>query len=243
MESRNILLIVICICAFLVLIFGIGFVWSLPDKGLLGTEKPQDDENGNGTDIFEHMKDETLPGLKSTEEPIDDKIPIDDGEKEDEPETETEKEEKKEINTGEEASETDADAEKETEKTTYIIRVPKDDEPEYPTTWITKPQPTPVPVQKPTTAPRRLKRITEYWIQAGSFQSRSKADALNEKLAEHGFQGQIKTRELNNITHYRVRIGPYQNKKEAEKFLEWLKVLDGMQNSFISEVYTDKWVN
>lgn len=235
MESRNILLIVICICAFLVLIFGIGFVWSLPDREGTGVEKPQDSENGSKMDYFEHVKDGSdFPGLEPTEEPSNQMTIIYGEQKGDTGET-TEKEEKKESDTGEDLSET------EKEKKTIVIQAPKDEEPEYPTTWIEKPRPTPVP--KPTTPPRRLERVTEYWIQAGSFQSRSKADALNEKLVEHGFQGQVKTREVNSSTYYRVRIGPYQNKKEAEKFLEWLKVLDGMQRSFITEVYSNKWIH
>ena len=141
--------------------------------------------------------------------------------------------------------------EKKSKRDTVYIPIPKenksssDDESSssYPKTWIVKPQPTPLPTSRPTATPRPKKRVIEYWIQAGSFLSRSKADDLNQKLAEHGFQGQVQTRELNNVTHYRVRIGPYQNRSEANKFLEWLKVLDGMQGSYISEVPTDKWVN
>ncbi|MBN2533721.1 MAG: SPOR domain-containing protein [Spirochaetales bacterium] len=238
MESRNILLIVICICAFLVLIFGIGFVWSLPDRE---REKPVDDENGSKPDIFEHIKDDTeLPGLEPTEVPSE-KMPIVYGEKDDEKEKSLEKDDKDKKESDAEKEGTEKKTEK--EKDTIFIRAPRDDKPEYSTTWIVKPQPTPVPVPKPTKASRRLVRIIEYWIQAGSFQSRNKADTLNEKLVEHGFQGQVQTREIKSTTYYRVRIGPYQNKKEAEKFLEWMKILDGMEESYISEMYSEKWVN
>jgi cell division protein FtsN len=246
MESRNILLIVICICAFLVLIFGIGFVWSLPERGVTGVEQPRDDENGSGVDIFEHVRDGTeLPGLEPTEEPPD-KMKIVYGEEEGDTKAVSEEGDKEDKWDESDKKESDAEkdspvTDKEMEMKTIVIRAPRDEEPEHPTTWIVKPRPTPVP--GPTTAPRRLQRVTEYWIQAGSFQSRSKADTLNEKLAEHGFQGQVKTREINGVTYYRVRIGPYQNKKEAEKFLDWLKVLDGMGDSYISAEYTKRWVN
>ena len=237
MESRNILLVVICICAFLVIIFGIGFVWSMPDRISTGTERPGDDEVNGGIDIFEHVRDENdPPGLDPTEPPSSDPTNTSDqmtlvyGEQGEETE-ETQ-------DTGDEhdTSETGEDSD------TVTIHAPTEDEPEYPKTWIVKPQPTPIPVT-PTTAPKRTKHVIEYWIQAGSFTKRSSADDLTEKLAEHGFQAQVRTRELDGITYYRVRIGPYENKKEAEKFLDWIKVLEGMQESYISQITTDKWVN
>jgi cell division protein FtsN len=244
MESRNILLIVICICAFLVLIFGIGFIWSLPEKEGREAERPQDDENGSGIDIFEHVRDGSdLPGLEPTEEPSD-SMTIVYGEQEDETETPAEDDkEKEESGAGEENEKTDeTEKEGDYEKKTVIIRTPEEEKPEYPKTYIVKPQPTPVP--QPTPAPKRLVTEFEYWIQAGSFESRNRADTLNERLAEHGFKGLIKTTvSEEGITLYRVRIGPYQNKKEAEKFLEWLKVLDGMKGSYISQVKVQKWVN
>ena len=229
MESRNILLVVICTCSFLVIIFGIGFVWSMPDRSSSGKERPQDDEVNGGIDIFEHVRDENdPPGLEPTDEPTgsSDQMTLVYGEQQEDTETIDNKDEK-------EVANDTSGTEKESD--TVTIHAPKEDELDYPKTWIVKPQPTPVP-SRPTPVPRRTQRVIEYWIQAGSFIKRSSADALNEKLAEHGFQGQVKTSELDGITHFRVRIGPYENKKEAEKFLDWLKVLKGMEESYISQV-------
>jgi len=89
-------------------------------------------------------------------------------------------------------------------------------------------------VRKATAAPQR---ITEYWIQSGSFKSKSSAENRNEKLAEKGFPGTIKTRVVNGTTYFRVRIGPYTNKNEAGKFLAWIKEIPEMNDSYISESY------
>lgn len=237
MESRNILLVVICICAFLVIIFGIGFVWSMPDRNNTAAETPRNDGNESGMDIFEHVRDETdPPGLEPTSPPTE-QMTLVVGEKKDDTGTAPED---MENNTSKDTTGTETGTEKKND--TIIIRAPKEDEKDLPTTWIAKPQPTPAPA-KPTTAPKKKQQVIEYWIQAGSFISRTKADDLIANLAEHGFHGQIKTKEINEVTHFRVRIGPYNNKKEAQKYLDWLKVLNGMKESFISEVYIKKYVN
>ena len=89
-----------------------------------------------------------------------------------------------------------------------------------------------------TTAPSKAKTVTvtEYWIQAGSYKERSKAELLNNTLMEKGLPGRILTKDVKGETFYRVRIGPYLNKKEAEKFLVWVKALNGLDNSYISSV-------
>jgi cell division protein FtsN len=236
MESRNILLVVICICAFLVIIFGIGFVWSMPDRNISRTEESTDNNMERGMDIFEHVRDENdPPGLDPTEMPSE-ITPLVVGEEEESTDTVTV--------TGDTEEKDDLTA-VETGEDNVTIQVPRDKEEQkedYTTTWIAKPDPTPRPARA-TNAPRRKQRVTEYWIQAAAFESRSRADALRDRVAEHGFYAQIKTTEKNGSTLYRVRIGPYEVKKEAEKQLEWLKVLNGMKDSFISEVYTQKYIN
>lgn len=78
--------------------------------------------------------------------------------------------------------------------------------------------------------------VKEYWIQVGSYKNRNRAEMLNSKLSENGFEGRILTNIINGQTYYRVRIGPYTAKQEAEKFLDWVKSLEGMADSYISEV-------
>jgi cell division septation protein DedD len=93
----------------------------------------------------------------------------------------------------------------------------------------------PAPKPAPQPAPRQV-RVTEYWIQVGSFESRKHADELSRSLAERGLAPKVTTRLVGGATHYRVRLGPYPNKAEAGKFLEWVRALEGLESSYISMV-------
>ena len=93
-----------------------------------------------------------------------------------------------------------------------------------------------------TPAPKPV-RVTEYWIQAGSYQSRSRAEALSGALSDQGLQSKIMTREIDGITYYRVRIGPYRRQAEAKKFLSWVRATKGFESSYISQVYAQRTVN
>ena len=86
-----------------------------------------------------------------------------------------------------------------------------------------------------TTARATTPRYTgrQYWIQTGSYKSKSKADSCNAVLIENGLAGHILTKQINDDTFFRVRIGPYTNKNEAEKFLSWIQKINGMEASYI----------
>jgi cell division protein FtsN len=95
----------------------------------------------------------------------------------------------------------------------------------------------------PSSAPapqRREVSVTEYWIQAGSYTSPSRAQEIASVLEERGLVSKITTRTLSGQTYYRVRIGPYVSKGEAEKFLEWVKAVKGFESSYISMVYAKR---
>jgi cell division protein FtsN len=243
MESKHILVVIICICAFLVVVFGVGFWWTLPELDNQ-SESRREDITGKSYDIIQHTRQESEPvGLEPTQEPSV-MMDIGYGEKEDSEKEkiaeETTEEKKEEIEELAEKKELKKDSDKKDE--TVLIRVDSEKE-EYPKVWVQKPQPTKVIVIAPTPVPRKVKRITEYWIQTGAYRSKSKAEEQNEKLIEHGFQAQILTRDTNGVTLYRVRIGPYENEEEANKFLAWIRVIDGMEDSYISEVYSNKYMN
>lgn len=91
--------------------------------------------------------------------------------------------------------------------------------------------------KKQPPAPKQV-RVSEYWIQAGSYISASRADEVARTLEEKGLAAKTTTRELDGKTHFRVRIGPYASKAEAEKFLSWIKELQGFESSYISMVYS-----
>jgi cell division protein FtsN len=95
------------------------------------------------------------------------------------------------------------------------------------------------PAPKPAPQPRDVS-VTEYWIQAGSYTSPSRAQEVAASLEEQGLMSKITTRSLSAKTYYRVRIGPYMSKGEAEKFLEWVKAVKGFESSYISMVYAKR---
>ena len=90
------------------------------------------------------------------------------------------------------------------------------------------------------TVKTRPKTIKEYWIQAGSYKSNSKAEELKSRLSLKGVASRVVTRDINGTTFFRVRIGPYANKSEAEKFLNWIKKINGLEKSYISLVYAKR---
>jgi len=91
------------------------------------------------------------------------------------------------------------------------------------------------PAAKPAARPKSMS-VTEYWIQAGSFSSASRADEVSRRLEERGLATRTITRDLNGKTHFRLRVGPYPSKAEAEKFLGWIRELKGFEASYISMV-------
>jgi cell division protein FtsN len=94
-----------------------------------------------------------------------------------------------------------------------------------------------VPRPGPRPAPQRVpQRVAEYWIQVGSFGSLGRAQELGRSLDEHGLAPTLTTRVVSGQTYYRVRVGPYPSKAEAQKFLEWIRGLEGFQSSYVSMV-------
>lgn len=94
-------------------------------------------------------------------------------------------------------------------------------------------------VAEPT--PRKI-NVLEYWIQAGSFSSRSRAESSSQSLSEEGFSNLITIKTVGSEDYYRVRMGPYAGKAEAEKFLAWIKGINSYEKSYISQVYVQKTV-
>ena len=76
----------------------------------------------------------------------------------------------------------------------------------------------------------------EFWVQVGSFASRSRADALGQRLSDQGIVSRVTTRTSGAEVFFRVRVGPYASRVEAEKFLAWVQQVDGLDGSYISEV-------
>ena len=103
----------------------------------------------------------------------------------------------------------------------------------------------PAPVKPATVKPAPVAEkapvnVTEYWIQTGSFTSVASAENAKQTLVTKGFSPSIQTKDVSGTDYYRVRIGPYPSKEEAEKFLHWVKGIDGFLESYVSKVYTKR---
>jgi cell division septation protein DedD len=99
------------------------------------------------------------------------------------------------------------------------------------------PAASPAPKGSARTAPeptRATKSVTEYWIQMVSVSSLGSAEEAARSLEQQGLAPVVTTRELSGKTYYRVRVGPYPTKAEAEKFLQWVRGLEGYESSYIA---------
>jgi cell division protein FtsN len=211
--NRQRLLWVILSVTLLVILILVGGLWLFRDKSIVpvaeGVQEPR--VNYDFFDITSHNT--PLPGIQELEQPRADR--------------EQDGIEKQDFVIGENLPETDNVLSEKAISRKPVVRA------------------TPAPrreVKQKQTTTSVAKRIIPakrssghgYWIQTGSFKSKSKADECNAVLIENGLAGRILTKEVNKNTYFRVRIGPYENKKEADKFLSWIRKIAGMEESYIS---------
>lgn len=109
-----------------------------------------------------------------------------------------------------------------------------DTEPEAPSAREDSPQPPAEPESTPE--PRQI-RVTEYWIQLISSPNRDRVNQARSTLTDYSLGGRITTRDIEGELFYRLRVGPYTSEAEAEKFLEWIRDIDGFSEAYISEEY------
>ena len=233
MENQKLLWIVFSITLFLLVVVVVGFIWFLPSD----EQSPAEAIAGAGvvTETTARMHDpiewiretESVPGMTDAEGPgANDDVVIVIGESESDPESTTGT-----IGIAEAATQGDE---------VSTIRVAE------PTPRATTSAPASVaqsraPASVPA-APRTV-RVTQYWIQAGSFQNRMRAEETQEALADKGFTTRVTSRDVSGQTYFRVRLGPFEAKAEAEKFLNWIKEIDSFGGSYISEVYANRTAN
>ena len=91
-----------------------------------------------------------------------------------------------------------------------------------------------IPAPAPAPAPRATGDF-QYWIQVGSFSSRSRADDLHGLLADLGYAGRITTHDTDGVTMHRVRIGPIGSRPEADLVLGKLRTTNEM-DGWIAQV-------
>ncbi len=94
----------------------------------------------------------------------------------------------------------------------------------------------PVPASAPAPAPApRAASDFQYWIQLGSFSSRSRADDLRKLLGDLGYAGSITAHDADGVTMHRVRIGPIASRPEADLMLGKLRTTNDM-DGWIAQV-------
>lgn len=236
MENRNILMVIISISALFVIVFGIALMITWPKGTSNGTANQLSSSNSvgiiSGGPILKPTATPQEP-QKTGELPAEDNAALEkehaigdaEAEKQVVPDIEVK------VTEAEETKTANRDA---SGRNSYTVVDNKKREP----VADSRRQPVVRTEHKTVAVPKNYpKRVTEYWIQAGSFKSRTSAENQNNKLIEKGFPGQVKTRVINDTTYYRVRIGPYNNKKEAGKFLTWIREIPDLTESYISETY------
>ena len=90
------------------------------------------------------------------------------------------------------------------------------------------------PAPAPAPAPRAT-GASQYWIQVGSFSSRSRADDLHDLLGDLGYAGSITAHDADGVTMHRVRIGPIASRPEADLMLGKLRTTNDM-DGWIAQV-------
>ncbi len=93
----------------------------------------------------------------------------------------------------------------------------------------------PVPAAPPAAPAPRATGDFQYWIQVGSFSSRSRADDLHNLLADLGYAGRITAHDTDGVTMHRVRIGPIGSRPEADLMLGKLRTTNEM-DGWIAQV-------
>lgn len=216
MEKNRILWVIFSVSLFLVVVLagGLYFLRPVPeDKTDAAAEAAPSIQ---GFDAFEYVRGRSeLPGLEPKEKGPEEMVIVV-GEKEEGPDAKQKKEEVR----------ITALEEKRPEPRPEKLQ-PKKTEPSVPLIKREKPSPKQV-------------KVTEYWIQTGSYKGHSRAELIVNLLTDKGLTGKITSREIGENTFYRVRIGPYTRKAEAEKFLAWVKEIQGFESSYISLVYAQR---
>ncbi|MDR0402118.1 MAG: SPOR domain-containing protein [Treponema sp.] len=89
------------------------------------------------------------------------------------------------------------------------------------------------PAASAVLSPKKI--YNDFWVQAGSFSTRERADGVKKNLDDKGVAALITNQQINDQTFYRVRVGPYTSRNEADYWLAMIKSIDGFEDSQIWE--------
>jgi DedD protein len=228
MEQKKLLWIIFSTTFFLLIVVGIGLIWMYPgarnEPAVAGTEAGSREAGADFDPVEWVRSDNQSPGivLEPTEPEGDSFVVVygDPGEG------------------AEEILKTQPEVLQEESRAAPVRTAPPAAVQPAPSRAVKS---TTVRAENPEPASRTV-GVTEYWIQTGSYTSRSRADLIKKELDELGLNGRILSKDINGTQYYRVRVGPYEDKAEADKFLAWVKDREQFQQSYISQVYRKKTV-
>ncbi len=262
MEQKKILWILFAVTLFFLVVVGAGFIWFYP-----GAQQPQEQQaavDGPGVgpeettpkltetqaveeeqdfDPIEWMRSsENYPGLREPQESAGEKkeqeesfIVVygqDDSGEDSEQEPPVAPQQQEKDSAKEERPSTDpAPQESVSDSQTAAKEVPEKKKREETTQE-----------QKRYEGTEKTIRTVEYWIQTGSYTSKSRAEQVRDELEKKGFTSRITVKDVEGEQYFRVRIGPYKHEQEAEKFLKWVKEIEKFEKSYVSQVYSEKKV-
>jgi len=231
MEDKKTLWIIIGIGVCVIVVVAVGFFWFLPtDQSLASADSPDGPAQAGtaGFDPVEWVRqDESFPGVEDSGESTEEFVVLADELVYGIPETADRAEAAEAASAGD----------------TITLELPRQEAvKETPVVEIRPAAAVKTAVAEKSAQPvvQKAERVTEYWIQAGSFSTLSKATDIKAKLTENGATSTISTTNVNSTDYYRVRLGPYGDQNEADKFLTWIKAVKGFESSYISEVYVTK---
>ncbi|MDR1932756.1 MAG: SPOR domain-containing protein [Spirochaetales bacterium] len=233
MEQNKTLLIILSVALFLAAILSVGLWFFYPREEAAGTPMAVESAEALAGDPIEWVRRNEIPALTQSEPVPGDDLIIVYGETPEEKPAETDPARSNSAAPYPPAVTLPQAAAPAVKKET----VPAVSKPRTPDSTVT---PAPAkPAAKPAPAAKTV-QVREFSIQVGAFSSRDRAEELNEVLKAKGLAGQVFYADGPKL--YRLRIGPYTNQNEAEKFLGWVRGIDGFQDSMIFERTTARQV-
>lgn len=240
MEDKKTLWIILGISVCVLIVVAVGFFWFLPtDQSLTAAGNSEGTAVSGRTDFdpveWVRQNDE-YPGIEESEDNTEDFVVVSDELVYGLPEPESNGTVEDSADAADAATITLDIAEKEIKASTAAVTAAASVQ----NPAVQKPAAQTPVNRQPAEDVKKSVRVTEYWIQAGSFTSLSKAEDVKEALSAKGVVSTISTTKVNGTDFFRVRLGPYSDQMEADKFLSWIQAVKGFENSYISEVYVTK---
>jgi DedD protein len=92
------------------------------------------------------------------------------------------------------------------------------------------------PTPKTTAVAQPSSGAGSYFIQAGSFRTKSTADSLLSDLQKRNLSGKVAIKDIDGVSYYQVKVGPYATREEAKKSLPSVVAVPGVSpQAFVTQ--------